>query len=735
MVAVNPGEQYGVSPTPDPEYTSYRWSRTIPEPGYNKSGEILAKGLGGALAEGVEGLNKYYEERAGEAARTAKGQADDAVIGDLQKAVDMARGNKTASNDALSAYAMAGTETQGASKLDLLSTGNEKVLPADVKDSARVAQNLEAARANGTYSKSYGDMVKASYLKNVRNQYPGYRRIVDSNFGDPANDMISSLLGDLNSYAKMANDSHKEVKSMLAAEVKEGTFGADIMATKLDEGSVTPAQVYKFVNQANADKYKARIAKNELTALEDNDKRRGIVAEHAAQVTADSDVSNFMNTLSIVSNTGDAVGINKALEDVRKGNFDTQHSIEGGMQLQTAVQQLRLKLDKDMHEIDPKTGKSIAMDMKEEGVQKLIAERLKPLNAYVDLFMNHEHSLAFHTKMVTEGVLNDAAKDAYENPDIGAQLVKGKILRETLGPAIEPWMSTLYSDAGDLATKTQHWYLDKATGVAAGDPKADPNTPEAIKSVNDTLTKVQKDRTLNKEGPQLAKKVLGWQNNILDKELPLDVRAKYADAFFKDAGLLDRFAPSRQVSRGYRITGQMDIYQGFGTTQMATTMKELDGAQPGVFDKYRKFMEESFGLPNRGLFANHVRALNDTVQDPTVIPSYNSDTNEFKVFSRPLPAYGPTSKQFRQTPGGFGGTGFEQADLHKAQNIVNEINTGIKALKNVEGQAGVEDMNAMIFQMLTRMGGEVQKGSFSEKMINAMIQANTKPEAERKGPQ
>lgn len=733
MVAFNPGEQYATSPTPDPEYTSYRWSRTIPEPGANKSGEILAKGLGSAVAEGAEGTNKIFETAAANAARDAKEESNTKVIDDLQNTLDAVKGAKVASNNPMEAFAFA--ETEGRGKLDLLSSTPQVATPQDVKDSARIAEGLKSARANGTFSHSYGDMIKDSYLKKVRADYPGYRNIVDRNFGDPANERISSLLGDLNSWAKTAEEGHKQLLTDIRSEIKEGTPLADVWMAKVQDGSMSSQQAYHLINQANTKKYEARIAHEEWSRADDTDKLAGLKAEKAAQTKADSVVSTVLNTMSAITNTGDAVAISKVLSgDIASSNFDSTHSQMIGQQFQDAEMQVRAKLDQELHAVDKDTGKSISSDMKEEAIQKLIDARVKPLVDYRERFTNHEHGLANLTKMVAEGYYNNTLKQAYEDPNLGSALQKIKVLRETVGPAAEPMVSQWFAGAGqnDLSPFATHWVFDKQLSAAT-----QTNYPKEVTTVNDQLAAIQADPKgdLSKQGPALAKNILGWSARIGDTKLPVETRANYARAFFNDIGVVDKFAPASVDARGRRIPGQMDVFQTFGTAKFAATMRDLaDQGHPELWDTYQHFMEESFGSPNRGLFAQHVRTMSDNIDDPSVLPLYHSDTNHFSIAIGQVPK-GPTLAGRRPAyPGStYGGSIARKFDLVRAGNMVKELNKGIDTMKNIYGNTAEVDMNANLLQLFQRMGMDPKSGSFGAKMYNALITANKKEEPDASG--
>lgn len=705
MVAVNPGEQYGASPTPDPEYTSYRWSRTIEQPRANQSGEILAKGAGSALVEGAEAFNKMFEKSAEKAGFDQGEKLSQDRVNELETTLNMARGVPTSG-----ALSYASTETQGPSKLDILSTDKKEALPDRVQDMPRIAQNLEAARANGTYSQSYYDMLKASTLKNVRDQYPAYRTQVDRAFaqgGETANGAIQSLLGDLNSYAAAANKKRNEVGTMLDAEIKDGTVGAAEHKTLFNNGQLTEDQAYKFVNNANADKARARIAENNWKTADANDKLAGLKAEKYAQVKMDTAISQFNATLSVTTNTGDAVGISEALKDVNAGKFDATHSLENGQHIRTGIAALRAKMDQEGHQVPldsagRPTGKpSLAMDMGEEKYQKMLDEHLKLPNAYADYFSGHEHALANLTKMTNQGITDQATSEMYANPKIGPQIAKIEAFRKATGTAGEPLLAEMFNGASEFSDNAQHFIMDNDTSIAGAG-----SVPET-RSVNNILYKIQgNEDELSKQGPALAKQVLSWQNRISDSSLPPEVRTNYANAFFKDYGLLGRFSDADKLS----------IYEKFGMPKTAAAIKDLG---PETFRTYEHFMEQSFGNPNGGLFSKNLRDLDEMSNSAAQNLRFTFDTESNH--------YGVERKRGTQSElGGYGSPSGEQA-FNAAQRNVAAINRGVDTLKNVHEQTGVKDMNAYLARLLGTMGMDINQG-IGQTLMKAMIASKQEKE-------
>jgi len=725
MVAFNPGEQYGVSPTPDPEYTSYRWSRTVQEPQPNKAGEILGKGIGSAIKDTGEAVTDAFKGSVSAEIHQTDDALKDARISDLDKTLEMI--HPTAENNALSSYAS--TETQGPQKLDILSTDKEAALPNEVKNIGRYAENLTSARANGTFSQSYYDMQKYTELKRIRTNHPGMRDFVDREWskvvgGDPANQAIASKLSDLNSWATQANTKMKETERMLDAEIKEGNLSAPSMKAGFQAGKISQGAIDTFVAKSNADKYRARVAENDWKAAEAGDKTKGLKAANAAQIMVDNEVSNTMSHISLTTNTGEAMGVSKVFDsDIASGKFDASHSLQAGAELQQARAAIMNKMDSKLHAIGD-NGRSIAMDLKEEGVQKLMAERIKPLDTYIKYFTDHEHGLAFLTKQQTEARLDANTARMLDDPKIGQPLQNIETLKKIAGPGAEPMIMQWFNAATPLGKDTQAWVMDARVRTAV-----QPNMPEKIVTLSQHIEDARKNGTLDKEGPKLAQQILDISKDIFNPKISDEQKVNTALATFSAPDLLDKFAPDSKDRNGRTVHGQMSTYEGFGSPKMAKEMNRLSEGHPELWRSYQNFMNESFGDPNKGLFTKDVRKLYEMPSDVSV--AYDTDTHNFKLNRLNVPAEAKYSKTNQ-----YGSQLSRYIDYRLAQQTVDSINRGLKTQSNLSEYSG-GDMDTYVLNLFTNMGfdpSNAKAGSIPEKMLSAIVAAKQPKETPPRGP-
>lgn len=706
-----------VAATSDPEYTSYRWSRPISPFEGNKSTAIAIEGGAKALEEGTNAADTLIKNHITQGIEKEAAPVRDAFSNQLEGTLAGIRG-QTASAPAAMSYAE--TPTDSKAKLDILTDpGKEKNLPKDVQGIGPILDNLVNRKANGSISETQYRGQIDTLAKKWRNTWPGYTSEIDAQFDrvterGVANDYIKSMVGDLNNYATAAKEAHSKYEAM-AFEGAKNIAGFDQTLARWKDGKISDGEMAHLYNQGMSYKFEAEKARSAVEVAEAGTKLAGIAAERYVKATLDAPIKQSLVQIGSV--------LGKNLEQIHSeivsGDLDPAHAEQLNTGLTVLRDQALANARKEYSNVNPKTGRTVAQDMPDGQLEKLINDNqyVKNINATIDMLSSKEHGYAtLALRMQTADVDNDLWKG--RNDTKVGPLIRAVQDAQKLGdPATRKVLEGFLPEMTALPDWFRRMNVKMATQGQQTSTAEDKEVLTFHDSINEAVDNGAKD-------PVAFKRLFttGMQH-ITDPNVPAAVKAGYLDATFntKNLGLLDKIEDDhRDPKTGAMVPGKVWTFRQFTNDAVAAEVDKVAKVmnRPDLKDKYQEYVAKE----GQQLISQEIPRLEGYLQNPYMSVAYDSEHQQFTT--KENKGYKP---DYAAQGGKRLGLAFQSAEqrqeIRKSQDHVDKINQVLSSVATMAKMTN-QDPNQLAFEWLSMMA---PPGSGTSKMLKAIMSSAPQP--------
>lgn len=697
-----------VAATSDPEYTSYRWSRPIAPFEGNKSTAIAIEGGAKALEEGTNAADTLIKNHIAQGIEKEAAPVRDAFSNQLEGTLAGIRG-QTASTPAAMSYAE--TPTDSKAKLDILTDpGKEKNLPKDVQGIGPILDSLVNRKANGSISETQYRGQIDTLAKKWRNTWPGYTSEIDAQFDrvterGVANDYIKSMVGDLNNYATAAKEAHSKYESM-AFEGAKNIAGFDQTLARWKDGKISDGEMAHLYNQGMSYKFEAEKARSAVEVAEAGTKLAGIAAERYVKATVDAPIKQSLVQMGSVLGKN----LDQIHTEITNGTLDPAHSEQLATGLTVMRDQALANARKEFSNVNPKTGRTIAQDMPDGQLEKLINDNqyVKNMTATIDMLNSKEHGYAtLALRMQTADVDNDLWKLRSDKTGVGTAV---KALQDTQKLGDPATRKVLEGFIPDL-TQLPDWFRNN--NVAMSTQAITGTEDKEVHTFHDAIDEATKNGA---KDPVAFKRLFttGMQH-ITDPGVSPAVKAGYLDATFntKNLGLLDKIEDDHRDSKtGAMIPGKVWTFRQFTNDAVAAEVDKVAKVmnRPDLKDKYQEYVAKE----GQQLISGQVSRLEEYFDNPYLKVSYDNEHQQFKAvdpFFKPRPMFGNN----QSSP-------IEDAANQDSIDNINQVLSSIATMAKGTGQ----DPNMLTFELLSAMLPP------NSPVLKAIMSSAPQPKAESK---
>jgi hypothetical protein len=587
-------------------------------------------------------------------------------------------------------------------------------LPSAVKGLPKDLDQLDQARAHGKLSQTYVDMQKYQLAQSLRTRYAGHREFIDDTFAksnreDPANRVVGSLMGDINSMAAAAGAKKMESRSLAIDAIKRGFPQADVMTNALFAG--------KMKDDAFRSWYFERSSKEAAEKHEDIENKRIEVQGKLATQRGEEIMTQRLNDRAVdffYNHQKATPGIqtpSEIAEYHRKvSSGEVQPSDEAAQKQTQQIEQAKIQFlieannEMDKHAPGELSYRSIVGDEKAKKIVENSAERFTQLGK---MFTDEKSGLGHLALDITKSQTSDTRYNLF-NPPAGSSdadaasrylRVMSAITRDT-SPETQ---NILFKNI--LASKNLDQVLKKAiTGqnAAAVVQPDGPTKPTTAKATIDELANNKAVQRLPKEQKAEAFNLAFGNIDILtSSKANITDKRNVATQFFdpNNRGVLGHFDDASQLVLWDRLTNY----------KVAAEMHKLGGK---YYENYSGWVKDTFGTQ---LFPEAIQTMNKFGDVSNIKVAWDNQDHQFNI----------RSSSTIVKVGGVGGGALPDPELRLVQDAVINLNKGISSISGLSKYEGI-DTNAYILKMLMDSG--VKQGLVSE-LIKAVVSSGKVPNA------
>ncbi len=578
--------------------------------------------------------------------------------------------------------------------------------PADLKSLPQDLGILNSARGNGKLSNTAYIGRLDALAKDLRSRYPGYRDYIDQEIHkvsgvNPANAYISSLLGDINSFANAGKAEANKVRDFIIGEMKEGTLGPlgpALMQSYLTGGLGNPSEALVKVMQVAAParqlKYQLELSKARRAERvgTDEDTRRDLEAD--ASKIMDGHAINYFNALHVVSGAPTSEKISEIARKAAAGEIkldDVQNQA-----LERAVRAQKVEMNKAFDDFLNQTGPDGRPNVTILGTER--ANQLKKFHAsrfddVADLIGNKDYGTAYSNMHTVRAMGEDDKYKILTSKELG---MVARIDRAISSMGLSDESKKLFQAnlQANLPAKFGEW-LKKANQEMALQPYTAQGIVSTLKQQADDLKKRASEQGLG--GVELAKtydQLFSTIEQITKIKDPL-IREGLAKAAFNEGniGLLnsvpdDKFeqTPGGMVKF---IPGKYSLYNRMFSPDMTKTMKQMPQ------ERWIEYKDLGEHLIARELFGPSFRQLSDMSPDSGVIIGWNTEKNQIKY-------------QFTNTSDLRGPIQVSPERRAQVKQTIDRMNLALSNYANIAKEEGI-DVSTFLLDTLKRNGVDLGK--------------------------
>lgn len=707
-----------IQDTNDPNYLG--WSKAISDPKPDLSKASIVEGITGVVDTTAKGLDFIFKDAATGEAYDRSRELMDQYTGQLQQSDIRTR---------IASAAGPGTPTGGIK--DVYDAPTD-IIPADEvsgakkqpKELERLPQNLEtldSARSNGKLSETaYAGRMEAM-LKDLRARYPGYREFIDKESErvtgiNAANKQITSLLGDINSFANQGKELDKAVRTEIINGHHLGIPGMDQIWAKYTSGQLgSPDQAMSKILQVTGP---ARTLELQLKLRKlQREERQGMDAdtlrdtEDEANKAAQGTVYNSFNSLHLTAGSPTVEQSMDILKRANAGEPGYKLSDEQANAIGNNVMTMRANAEKSLNEYFDgvgKNGRSIRSILGATKIEQIKKQHLDNFDLVKDLIYNEKYGRAYSAMNTLRAMGNDDTKTLMTAKDLGETMRLSKTFRTAgLDEATE---KLFQGELGKgLQTKMDEFFKNKSMKFVT--------QPQAADGVVETLNGAIKDlktKTENARTPQVNMTYDRMIDSIeyIANPKNTDRQAKYnlAKAAFSDGnvGLLTQFDEDQKIRNpNGTVTvkpGRFAVFNRLYSPEMTAAVKDLGGT---AWEDYKGISKQLWG---RELFGPMLKDFDRlSTSYPGVKIGWSTDAHNFVVKHDFAPSgEAPASPQQRQL----------------IDDKIQRLNVSLGNLANIAKAEG-SDVDAFLLKQLEEHGVTVGRLSGIPAQMRAnIIKAN-----------
>lgn len=670
-----------VAATPDPEYTSYRWSRPIAPYEGNKSTAIAVEGAAKGLTETVNATDTLI-----------KNHLEHSIEGDITPLRD----ERTAALEGNLAKIQAvnnptPTNVDNAKKLDILSgPPKDDNVPAEIKGLSKTLETEVSRRDNGSVSDAYYKGRLAMIAKKYRTDWPGYTKEIDETVDriserGVANDYIKSLTTDLNKYAESAKAEHNKYETV-ALEGAKSIAGFDNIVAQWKRGLLSDDQMLHKYNQGMSWKFDKEKAESDVAVAEAGTKMAGFAMRKYATAAIETPLKSALATVgSVLDRKGGLEGIQA---DIRDGKLDPVAGQKMALTL-TALRDQGVMGARAEVMKNPKY-----QDLPEGELDKLINDNpvTKNFNTIISLLNGKENSLAVLALQLSK---TQAEQDKWnmvsDTSDIGLVLRSLDSLKDIGDPATRKLLEGYVGDLTNLPGFVRKVQLRTAT-QGLGAPLEDKEVHTFNDSMNELIANKVKD-------PEVVHHLVDDSlTKITGPGTPDGVKLGFMQGFFnpKNLGNMEKFADDqRDPKTGQMIPGKFWLYRRITDAAVADEVDRVAKTQnnPKLRDQYSEYVAKE----GQSLVSGIVPELENLMNNPYVSVAFDTEHQQFKI----------TDTNYKWNPDKVKGVGLieDLYDFHKsgaAHDIEAKLNQVLGSMSSM-AKVTKQDPNALAYQFLSTM--------------------------------
>ena len=545
------------------------WSRPISGYAGNKSQETLLKGLGTDIDEGAKVLNTAMKDHISDEVDRGISARRDAYKEDLQRVYQ---------------------DISGQSQ-DLLPKSPDGSPPDHLQN--QIGHNLEtlqAARRTGKYSDTYIDMQYDDFLKEMRAKYPGYREWIDHSASEslgrglPANRVIATLTGDINSYAAQVKQRKDAVDTKLAQTAADGD--PEAFAAYKNRDNIPEDEKISLLNRKAQQTAKvARLKETRDSPSTDPGLKTSAAMAEANQRVSDS-LTNFVHTFTMGGpNTEQLI---RSIEDP---NVKPEQKAQNMQQLQTAMNLFRQKQVAEFNKVDPRTGRSLDQDLGGRSVD-IINKQMSFYSSFQRWMQDGSAGPVAATVNHVKAADNDPTSSLLKT-DIHAYVdVLGRIMKDN--PGGNDYLKGVTQNNIGITPTLKAAADSRRMVLAAGTDYNGRNSPLTINQViQDAKNDVSSDRVGDANSRSFFNNVVGWYKDLFDKSNP-SVQQNMARAFYGPGNedVMKHFPPETKDTRG-QLTVFNQWFSPAVDKEMFTTIARND---QGLLNSYTENKKAAFKM-------------------------------------------------------------------------------------------------------------------------------------------
>lgn len=679
-----------VAATPSYPFQSDQ-SRSIQEPKTNTSKEIALKGGASAIGDAV-------------------GIAEGYVEGNIKQ--QLHTGMDQINNDAMDRLTQAKLDTSLIDKND-----TPQALPAGLENLDRKFATLDMARKGDKYSQTYIDMQRDTLLKQARADHPGHRDFIDDlnakyTREDPANKVISSLIGDINSYRTAANEKKNTAQTQIWKGVDAGWNDAPDMLAAYKAGRLgkDPEQaIADWAYKNTKSDYERKKAVDSMAIDKYNNEKYRNGGEEVATIESDRIVRDSLDGAYVQSGIKAMDYPHLVLSGQAERLSDPELEMIGtGIQQRKsmAYQQFIKTMNTPQDKLD---GKTISQVVSPTRLNEIWKEQSQRFDDQAAMFKDKNFGMAFEAHNIDEARARGVDHYLANNPNSASVYLFQKALgKEGPGFASEFGKSILSDkDLLDGVRKTFNVDAMKAVTQSPNNPLQPMNKiPFTMKEGLDRVSSTVGAKP--EEVASYAKGSLNLVDKISDPKFPDSAKLKLAQYAFDPANakLLDKFSKEDQAN----------VYQRLYSYGNIKEMYKLGQQDPKVWENFKTAAYNHFGS---NLLHTQLMDLNEIAPNKNLSIAWNSEEHQFRVDKWPK----ATSRYSAQENATI------DVDYQKAQKSITAINTGLKSISLI-AKSEHRDANVDALQFLISAG--VAPGSLPGGMLEAIKNSKRQPHFEDK---
>ncbi len=543
------------------------WSRPISGYAGNKAQETLLKGLGTDLDEGVKVLDTASKEHISDEVDRGISARRDSYKEDLQRVYQ---------------------DVSGQSQ-DLLPKSPDGSPPDHLQNQiGHSLDTLQAARRTGKYSDTYIDMQYDDFLKEMRAKYPGYREWIDKSASEslgrglPANKVIATLTGDINSYSAQVRQRKDAVDTRLADAAASGSPEAYAMHKNKD--NVPEDEKIGLLNRTNQQNARvARLQEQRTNNSSDPGLKTSAAFAEANQRVSDS-LTNFVHTFTMGG--ADTEQVIRSIEDP---NTKPEVKAKQMQQLQTVMQMFRQKQMAEFNKVDPRTGKSLDQDLGGRS-SDIIDKQMAFYSGFAKWMHDGDAGPVAATINHVKAADNDFGNSMIKTDIHSYMDVLNRIMKDNTGG--NEYLKSLTQNNVGMTPTIKAAADSRRTVLAAGTDYTGKNSPMTINQViQDAKNDVSPTKVGDANSRSFFNNVVSWYKDLFDHNNP-SVQQNMARAFYGPGNedVLKHFPPETSQTRG-QLTVFNQWFSPAVDKEMFTTIARNDS---GLLNSYTENKKAAF---------------------------------------------------------------------------------------------------------------------------------------------